>query len=118
MAFPTATEQYMLELINKARADPNSEAARLGIDLNKDLAAGTIGTNAKAPLAFSDFLNDSADTHSISMINNNYFDHTGSDGSSPTNRIFAAGWTSSNGGYSTGENIAGAFGSILSLIHI
>lgn len=112
MAFPTATEQYMLELINKARADPNAEAARLGIDLNKDLSTGTISGSAKAPLAFSTFLNDSADTHSISMINDNYFNHTGSDGTSPTNRIFAAGWTSSNGGYSTGENIAGAFGSI------
>ncbi|WP_299345391.1 DUF4214 domain-containing protein [uncultured Maritalea sp.] len=112
MAFPTATEQYMLELINKARSDPNAEAARLGIDLNKDLTPGTINGNAKAPLAFSTFLNVSADKHSVSMINDNYFSHTGSDGTSPTNRMFAAGWTSSNGGYSTGENIAGAFGSI------
>lgn len=106
MSFPTATEQYLLELINKARSNPLAEAARLGIDLNAGLAAGTISSAAKAPLTFSNFLNISADVHSQSMINDNYFSHTGSDGSSATQRIFTAGWTSSNGGFATGENIA------------
>ena len=31
-------EQYLLELINRARADPGAEAARLGISLNQGLA--------------------------------------------------------------------------------
>lgn len=42
----------MLELVNTARTNPLGEAARLGIDLNQGLTAGTIGTNAKPPLAF------------------------------------------------------------------
>lgn len=111
MSFPTATEQYLLELINRGRADPLAEAGRYGIDLNADLASGTISTSNKAPLAFSAFLNISADKHSQSMIADNYFSHTGSDGSSASQRMFAAGWTSSNGGYATGENIAFAAGS-------
>ena len=53
MAQPTAFEQYFLELVNRARLDPAAEAARLGIGLNDGLAAGTITTAAKAPLAFN-----------------------------------------------------------------
>ena len=44
-------EQYMLELINRARANPSAEASRYGIGLNDGLAAGTITTAAKQPLA-------------------------------------------------------------------
>lgn len=47
MAEPTALEQYVLELVNRARADPAAEAARLGIDLNQGLGAGQITTAAK-----------------------------------------------------------------------
>jgi serralysin len=106
MSAPTAYETYMLELINRARADPNAEAARYGIDLNANLPSGTISATSKEPLAFSLFLNVSADNHSQSMLDDNYFSHTGSDGSTATQRIFAAGWTSSTGGWSTGENLA------------
>ncbi len=31
-------EQYLLELINRARLDPQAEADRFGIDLNENLA--------------------------------------------------------------------------------
>lgn len=106
MSAPTNYEQYLLELVNRARANPNAEAALYGIDLNADLSAGTISASAKEPLAFSTFLNISSDTHSQSMLDDNYFSHTGSDGSTATQRIFAAGWTSSNGGFGTGENIS------------
>jgi hypothetical protein len=41
---PTDYEQYMLELLNRARANPAAEAARHGIDLNEGLPAGTIST--------------------------------------------------------------------------
>src|SRR5688572_9324797 len=37
MAQPTATEQYFLELVNRARANPAGEAARFGIGLNDGL---------------------------------------------------------------------------------
>lgn len=106
MSAPTNYEQYLLELVNRARANPNAEAALYGIDLNDNLSAGTISASAKEPLAFSTFLNTSSDTHSQSMLDDNYFSHTGSDGSTASQRIFAAGWTSSNGSSVTGENIS------------
>lgn len=106
LAAPTALEQYMLELLNRARSNPTAEAARYGIDLNQGLLAGTIGPAAKQPLAFQSVLNEAADRHSRSMLEGSYFSHTGSDGSSATDRIFAAGWQSSNGGWRTGENIS------------
>lgn len=40
-------EQYLLELINRARADPGAEAARLGISLNQGLSPGTIWDTEK-----------------------------------------------------------------------
>jgi len=106
MTAPTNYEQYLLELVNRARANPDAEAALYGIGLNDNLSAGTITSAAKEPLAFSTFLNTSADTHSQSMLDDNYFSHTGSDGSSASQRMFAAGWTSATGGHSTGENIS------------
>ncbi|MBO6756553.1 MAG: DUF4214 domain-containing protein [Roseibium sp.] len=106
MSAPTAYETYMLELVNRARSDPNAEAVRYGIGLNDNLTPGTISGTAKAPLAFSTFLNTSADTHSQSMLTDNYFSHTGSDGSSASDRMFTAGWTSASGSWTTGENIS------------
>ena len=53
-AAPSAAEQYFLELINRARANPAAEAARLGISLNEGLAGGTITASAKPPLAFNE----------------------------------------------------------------
>ena len=51
---PTDYEQYMIELINRARANPGAEAARIGVDLNEGIPAGTITTDPKQPLAISD----------------------------------------------------------------
>ena len=117
MATPTATEQLNLELINRARTNPTAEASLYGIDLNADLAANTISTDAKQPLAFYDVLNDSADTHSSNMLALNFFSHTGQDGTSSGDRMFAAGWTSADGGYTLGENISfrGSTGSTIGL---
>ena len=42
MSEPTALDQYLIELINRARMDPTAEAARLGIDLNQGLSQGQI----------------------------------------------------------------------------
>ena len=39
MALQTDYEQLMLELVNRARLDPEGEAERYGIDLNENLAA-------------------------------------------------------------------------------
>ncbi len=69
------SEQYMLELINRARANPTAEADRYGITLNKDLAAGTITTDPKQPLAPQQNLINVAGTHSQDMIDRDYFAH-------------------------------------------
>lgn len=90
---PTGFEQYMLEMVNSARANPNAEAARLGIDLNQGLPPGTISTNAKQPLAFHSLLINVARGHSDWMIATGIFDHTGVNGTSPTQRATNAGYT-------------------------
>jgi len=38
----SAAEQYLLEMINRARLDPQAEAERYGLSLNAGLASGTI----------------------------------------------------------------------------
>src|SRR5690348_1334717 len=43
---PTAIEQYVLQQINRARANPAAEAASLGIDLNEGLSPGTVSAEA------------------------------------------------------------------------
>ena len=113
MGAPTAQEQYFLELVNRARLDPLGEAARYGIDLNQGLAAGTITATQKQPLAFNFLLNDSADAHSNWMLAADVFSHTGVSGSSPMQRMQAAGY-SFTGSWWNGENIAytGTTGSI------
>src|SRR5215210_1437296 len=105
MAQPTAFEQYFLELVNRARANPGAEAARLGIDLNQGLTAGTIANTAKQPLAMNQFLNDSAQTHSDWILATDTFSHTGANGSSPGDRMTAAGYAFT-GSWTWGENIS------------
>ena len=82
----------MLELINRARADPAAEASRDGIDLNEGLAAGTISTAAKQPLAFNPDLIDSALGHSQWMIANQLFQHDGPGTTDPGERMTDVGY--------------------------
>jgi serralysin len=102
---PTAYEQYLLELVNRARLDPAAEAAREGIPLDQGLDPGQITTAAKQPLAFNPQLMDAASAHSSWMLANDTFSHTGADGSSPGDRMAAAGYKFT-GNWSWGENIA------------
>ena len=110
MAQPTAYEQYLLELVNRARANPAAEAARQGIDLNAGLPAGTISATAKQPLAFNPQLIDAARGQSNWMLATDTFSHTGSGGSSPGDRMKAAGYPF-EGNWAWGENIAIRWGS-------
>lgn len=55
-----------------------------------------------APLAFNAQLSAAAQGHSQDMADNNFIEHTGSDGSSPSDRAQQAGYPSSF----VGENIA------------
>ena len=99
----TGYEQYFLELMNRARQDPVVEAARLGIDLNEGLPAGTLPPGARQPLALNDSLQASIEGHLADELAHNYFGHNGFDGSTYDSRINAAGYT----GWTTiGENLA------------
>ena len=101
--YPTAAEQYLIELINRARANPTAEAQRLGIDLNEGLQPNTISATAKQPLAINPFLTDAAGNHARWMIDFDTFSHfEGSVG--PQQRMTAAGY-SFTGSYTYGENI-------------
>ncbi|MEM8722593.1 MAG: CAP domain-containing protein [Cyanobacteria bacterium P01_G01_bin.39] len=101
MAQPTAYEQYLLELINRARLNPLAEANLWGIDLNDGLSPGTISATAKQPLAFNSLLIDASRSHSQWMLNTDTFSHTGQGGSSAGDRIRDTGYQ-----FSTwGENI-------------
>jgi serralysin len=105
---PTNHEQYMLELINRARANPNAEVQRnVDVnDLNQGLSPGTISTSAKQPLAFSLSLIDASRKHSQWMLDVDKFSHTGINGSSPGDRMQAAGY-SFTGSWTWGEIFLG-----------
>jgi hypothetical protein len=106
--------QYMLELINRARANPAAEAARYGIDLNEGLAPGTISTDAKQPLALNPALEKAIAGHLSVWMNSTAFwsvdggagapsPHTGLGDGTVGDRIAAAGYGSANW---YGENLA------------
>ncbi len=93
----------MLEILNRARSNPQAEANRLlRGDLNEGLPSGTISTAASQPLAFNLNLFQAAQGHSQWMLANNRFSHTGAGGSQISTRITNTGYSWSN----FGENIA------------
>ncbi len=100
---PTVIEQYMLEMVNRARRDPVGEAARFGIGLNDGLSGSPISTAAKQPLAYNQYLAAAARAHSQWMLDTDTFSHTGVNGTTPSQRTRAAGYPY----YAAiGENIA------------
>ncbi|HMT14333.1 MAG TPA: CAP domain-containing protein, partial [Aestuariivirga sp.] len=105
MADATAQEQLILELINRDRMDPAAAALRYGIDLNAGLTPGTITTDPKQVLAFNPLINTAADTHNQWMINTDTFSHTGAGGTTPKQRMEAAGYAFT-GSWAYAENIA------------
>jgi uncharacterized protein YkwD len=104
-ASPTATEQFVIERLNQARANPTAEAARYGITLNEGLPSSTISTAPKQPLAPNAYLTDSARKHSQWMLATDTFSHTGVNRSDPNDRMAASGYTFA-GTWKWGENIA------------
>ena len=108
---PTASEQFVLELINRARSNPPAEATRLNItnssgaiDITEGLPDPTL-VKVQPPLAMNKILLGTARGHSQDMYANNYFAHESQNGTvSPSQRIQAAGYN-----FNTfGENIATA----------
>jgi hypothetical protein len=86
----SAAEQFELELINRARLDPEAEAARHGISLNDGLAEGTISGDAKQVLVPHANLETAAQGHSEWMLAADVFSQTGAGGSNAGDRLAAA----------------------------
>lgn len=101
----TPAEQFLLESINRARLDPLGEARRFGIDLNQGLTPGKLDGNARQPLASNSLLNEAAAQHSLWMLENDIFSHTGAQGSTAGDRMKKAGYVF-EGSWSWGENIS------------
>ena len=91
--YPTASEQYWLELTNRARANPLAEAARFGINLNEGLPGGTISSTPKQPLAFNPYLAGAARTHAQHNLNVDYLTHYGAGGIDLKAQFQNAGYT-------------------------
>jgi hypothetical protein len=113
---PTNEEQYYLELINRARANPTAEGIRLATTTDPDVrgAYTSFGVNlilmqtqfalipAEPPYSMNATLLNAARAHSQNMLQNNYQGHTGPDGVLTTR---LAGYTSGANGWSIGENV-------------
>src|SRR3569623_241520 len=81
---PTAEEQNVLEVINRARANPTAEGTRLGIDIKEGLTATQMSqVGPRPPLAMNKILLGTARVHSQDMWQNNYFDHPDLQGKTP-----------------------------------
>jgi Ca2+-binding RTX toxin-like protein len=101
----TAAEQYLIEMINRARLDPQAEAARYGLSLNAGLQGTTITGAPLDPLSPNTNLEAAAQGHSLWMLAEDVFDHTGVNGSSPGARITDAGYAFT-GSWAWRENLA------------
>ncbi|QHQ34470.1 CAP domain-containing protein [Algicella marina] len=98
---PSAQDQFIVELINRARADPNAESDRL----DKALASG-VSSGPKQALAVVGALDIAAEGHSRDMHEMDFFDHTNPfTGTSPWQRMEDAGY-GPQGSFAGGENIA------------
>jgi hypothetical protein len=113
---PTNEEQYYLELINRARANPTAEGLRLATttDSNVLSAYSSFGVNLvlmqsqfallppAPPLSMNATLTTAARAHSQNMLQNNYQGHSGPDGSLTTR---LQNYTAGANGWSIGENV-------------
>jgi len=98
---PTASEQVVLEIINRARANPTAEGTRLGININEGLSGGATAL-VQPPLAMNKILLGTARAHSDDMYTRTFFAHTNPSGKDPFQRIESAGYNY----FAAGENIA------------
>lgn len=101
----SSAEAYLIELINRARLDPAAEARREGIALNQGLAAGTITTAPKQPLAYNETLGRAAAGHSRWMLDKDIFGHAGAGGTNAKDRMINAGYAFKSP-WAWGENLS------------
>jgi uncharacterized protein YkwD len=119
---PSPGQQYMLELINRARANADAEAVRLGIGSRQEgppMIGGQVWTiqNTTQPLSWNPLLYNCAQAHSKLLNDNDQFflgvsPHTFG-GMDPNQRIAAAGYSmapyngpTNNGSFPGPENVA------------
>jgi len=112
---PSSQQQYMLQLINMARTTPKAAAewvsSNVTPEVRNTLNYYKVDVNAVKqsiasstplpPVAWNGDLADAAQSHSEDMADKQFQSHEGSDGSSPEDRIKAAGY---NNARSSGEN--------------
>lgn len=104
---PSAEEQYLLELANRARANPAAEGKRLAdtTDPDEKLALDFFKVDRarvkrefasyapRPPLAMNPQLTKAARRHSADMAKNHFQGHTGSDGSTTASRLVESGYS-------------------------
>jgi hypothetical protein len=102
---PTNEEQYMLELINRARADGGAEATRLGLSGLQEGPPNYNGEtwiidNTNQPLSWNPVLFNAAQNHANELNNGDQFFVGGNPhnygGMTPEERIAAAGYSEGN----------------------
>jgi uncharacterized protein YkwD len=112
---PSDEAQYMLQLLNLARTNPSAASQYIQSNITPDIQAtlNYYGVNLSStlqaissatpqpPLAWNAQLAQAAQSHSQDMATNQFQSHTGTDGSSPSQRVQQAGYS---GAVSTGEN--------------
>src|SRR5262245_45214369 len=113
---PTSQEQYMLQVLNLVRTNPQAAVQYLEDNVTPDISAtlNFYGVNlqqtlqqigsmsAQPPLAWNQDLANAAQSHSQDMETNGFQSHNGSNGSTPLQRITSAGYTNST---HSGENV-------------
>jgi uncharacterized protein YkwD len=113
---PSNEAQYMLQVLNLVRTNPQAAVQYLESNITPSITAtlnyygvnltATLNeiasTQAQPPLAWNPDLAQAAQAHSQDMATNGFQAHTGSDGSTPPQRIAAAGYTNST---RSGENV-------------
>lgn len=110
--YPTADEQYMVELYNRARANPQATATQYGTDLNEGPPITTITATPKQPLAINPYLMDSATQYGLYVLNTGaVLNHIGADGLYWTPRMVTAGYVF-NSPSGAGENAALTWGNV------
>lgn len=103
----SAAEQYLLELINRGRLDPLSDANRYKLDLNDGLPGGTINGSARQVLASNADLEQAAHVHSSWMLDADTFSHDGPGGSDAGDRMTTAGYSfEQQGAWAWSENLS------------
>lgn len=105
IGYPTNEQQYMLELINRARANGGAEASRLGLSGLQEGPPSINGEpwtiqNSVQPLSWSPLLFNCAQNHARTLNNADQFFLGGSPhnfgGMTPNQRIAAAGYSMAN----------------------